>query len=51
MEILLKTHPSLAGKDYIDLNDFRHMFEIPVNHARQKRAEEIAERVKSYVQA
>ncbi len=34
MDILLKTHPVLAGKDHIDLNDFRGIFEIPVQMAR-----------------
>ena len=34
VDILLKTHPMLAGKDYIDLNDFRGIFEIPVQMAR-----------------
>jgi hypothetical protein len=48
---LLKTHPTIAGKDYIDLNDFRTLFEIPVQMARNKKAEEIAEREKTYMQA
>lgn len=34
VDILLKTHPLLAGKDHIDLNDFRGIFEIPVQMAR-----------------
>jgi hypothetical protein len=51
VDILLKTHPMLAGKDYIDLNDFRGIFEIPVQMARQKKTEDIAEREKSYMNA
>jgi hypothetical protein len=51
VEILLKTHPMLAGKDYIDLNDFRGIFEIPVQLARQKKTEDIAEREKTYLNA
>jgi hypothetical protein len=41
----------LAGKDYIDLNDFRGIFEIPVQLARQKKTEDIAEREKTYLNA
>ena len=51
MDILLKTHPLLAGKDFIDLNDFRSMFEVPVELARNKKADEIAEREKTYMNA
>lgn len=51
IDILLKTHPLLAGKDYLDLNDFRSLFEVPVEQARNKRVEDIAEREKSYMQA
>ena len=51
MDILLKTHPMLAGKDYIDLNDFRAIFEIPVQLARERKGEELAEREKSYMHA
>ena len=48
VDILLKTHPLLAGKDYIDVNDFKAMFEIPVQNARNKIIEEIAEREKNF---
>jgi UTP-glucose-1-phosphate uridylyltransferase len=41
----------LAGKDYRDLNDFRTMFEIPVQMERNKKSEELAEREKTYMQA
>mmetsp|Transcript_35322 Transcript_35322/g.34350 ORF Transcript_35322/g.34350 Transcript_35322/m.34350 type:complete len:293 (-) Transcript_35322:159-1037(-) len=27
LELLLKAHPQISGKDYIDRNDFKHMFE------------------------
>jgi|LauGreDrversion4_2_1035121.scaffolds.fasta_scaffold110798_3 hypothetical protein len=39
----------LAGKDYIDLNDFRTIFEIPVQMERNKKSEELAEREKAYM--
>lgn len=51
VDILLKTHPLLAGKDYIDLSDFKALFEIPVQNARNKLAEDMAERDKNYTQA
>jgi hypothetical protein len=51
VDILLKTHPLLAGKEYIDLNDFRSLFEVPVQMARSKKTEEIAEREKNFMQA
>jgi hypothetical protein len=41
----------LAGKDFIDLSDFRSLFEVPVQLARNKKADEIAEREKTYMHA
>lgn len=51
VDIMLKTHPLLAGKDFIDIKDFRIIFEIPVQQARNKKAEELAEREKTFLQA
>jgi hypothetical protein len=51
VDIMLKTHPLLAGKDFIEIKDFRTIFEIPVQQARNKKAEEIAEREKAFLQA
>ena len=51
VDILLKTHSLIAGKDYIELNDFRQIFEGPVSQAKLKKVEEMAEREKSYMHA
>jgi len=51
IDILLKTHQLLQGKDYIELGDFRTIFEMPVQQAKQKKLEELAARDQSYRQA
>lgn len=51
VDILLKTHQLLQGKDYIELGDFRAIFEVPVQQAKQKKLEELAARDQTYRQA
>lgn len=34
MDIFLKTQSLIAGKDFIELSDFRNLFEIPVAQAK-----------------
>lgn len=51
IDILLKTHQLLQGKDYIELGDFRAIFEMPVQQAKQKKLEELAARDQTYRQA
>jgi hypothetical protein len=46
---LLKTHSLLVGKDHLELSDFRALFEIPVQNAMNKKADEIAEKEKTYL--
>jgi hypothetical protein len=48
LDILLKTTSVLAHKDFIDVNDFRRLFEIPVNMVKQKKMQELAMRQKSF---
>lgn len=48
VDILMKANTAIAGKDFIELNDFRSMFENPVREAKQRKVEAIAERDKTF---
>lgn len=48
LDIVLKTHRLLAGKDHIELADFKALFEYPVAQAKRRRFEELAQRDQSY---
>jgi hypothetical protein len=38
IDIFLKTNSQIAGKDYIELSDFRSIFEVPVQAIKSKKA-------------
>ena len=42
VDILLKTNVHICDKDYIDLNDFRNMFEQAIIDARQRQLQNFA---------
>lgn len=48
VDILLKANTAMAGKEFIEVNDFRSMFENPVREAKQRKIEAIAERDKTF---
>lgn len=47
----MKTHQLLQGKDYIELGDFRSIFEMAVQQAKQRKLEDLAARDQTYRQA
>jgi hypothetical protein len=51
LDIVLKTHRLLAGKDFIELTDFRSIFEYPVAQAKKRRYEETVQRDQSLQEA
>jgi hypothetical protein len=51
LDILLKANTLLQGKDYIELADFRALFEGPVSVARQQKVELVAARDRDFAYA
>lgn len=48
IDILLKTNSYLQGKDYMDKQDFRNIFEQAIVNERAKQIDEYNERLKKY---